>query len=187
VTKNVSGTANKVVDSLNRKCLLVQEFRVKTLGFDNLKEMYRDDPEFKEAYEASENPILRNRSQWNEYMIQGGLLFKGNQLCIIRCSMRENFLKEKHSGGLAGHFGHDKTFSKLNRSYYWLGMRMDVKKFVDRCRICQHTKGKRQNTGLYQPLPIPERPRDVVSMDFVLGLPRTHRGYDSIFVVVKRF
>jgi hypothetical protein len=27
--------------------------------------------------------------------------------------MRENLLKEKHSGGLAGHFGHDKTFAKF--------------------------------------------------------------------------
>ena len=47
----------------------MQEFRVKTLGFDNLKEMYRDDPDFKEAYEASENLFLRDRSQWTEYMI----------------------------------------------------------------------------------------------------------------------
>jgi hypothetical protein len=101
--------------------------------------------------------------------------------------MRENLLKEKHSGGLVGHFGHDKMFSKLNGSYFWPGMRTDVKKFVDRCRICQHTKGKRQNTGLYQPLPIPERLWDAVSMDFILGLPRTQRGYDSIFVVVDRF
>jgi hypothetical protein len=62
VTKHISGTANKVADALSRKCLLMQEFRVKTLGFDNLKEMYRDDPNFKEAYEASENPILRDRS-----------------------------------------------------------------------------------------------------------------------------
>jgi hypothetical protein len=157
------------------------------LGFDNLKEMYRGDPDFKEAYEASENPILRDRSQWTEYMIQDGILFKGNQLCIPKCSMRENLLKEKHSGGLAGHFSHDKTFSKLNGSYFWLGMRTDVKKFVDRCRICQHMKGKMQNTGLYQPLPIPERSWDIVSMDFILGLPRTQRGYDSIFVVVDKF
>jgi hypothetical protein len=57
--------------------------------------------------------------------------------------MRENLLKEKHSGGLAGHFGHEKTFSKLNESYFWLGMREDVKIFVDKCRICQHSKGKR--------------------------------------------
>jgi hypothetical protein len=69
VTKHISGTANKVVEALSKKCLLMQEFRVNTLGFDNLKEMYRDDPDFKEAYEASKNPILRDRSQWTKYMI----------------------------------------------------------------------------------------------------------------------
>jgi hypothetical protein len=136
VTKHISGTANKVVDALRRKCFLMQEFKVKTLGFDNLKEMYRDDPDFKEAYEASENPILRDKSQWTEYMIQDGLLLRANQLCILKCSTRENLLKEKHSGGLARHFGHDKTFSKLNGSYFCPGMRIDVRKFVGRFRIC---------------------------------------------------
>jgi hypothetical protein len=51
---------------------------VKTLGFDSLKDMYRDDPDFKDAYEACENPVLRDRIQWIEYMVQDGLLFKGN-------------------------------------------------------------------------------------------------------------
>jgi hypothetical protein len=32
------------------------------LGFDDLRNMYRDDPDFKEVYEASRNPILRDRS-----------------------------------------------------------------------------------------------------------------------------
>jgi hypothetical protein len=66
-------------------------------------------------------------------------------------------------------------------------MRSDVKKFVDICRIYQYAKGKQQNIGLYQPLPIPERPWDAISMDFVLGLPRTQRGNYSIFVVVDIF
>jgi hypothetical protein len=149
--------------------------------------MYAEDPDFKEAYEASENLVLRDSSKWAEYMIQEGLLFKYNQLCIPNYSMRENLLKEKHSGGLAGHFGHDKTFVKLSKSYFYPGMRSEVKRFVDRCRICQHSKGRKKNAGFHQPLPIPERPWDEISMDFILGLPRTQRGFDSIFVVVDRF
>jgi hypothetical protein len=98
------------------------------------------------------------------------LLFKGNQLCIPKFSMRENLLKEKHNGGLTGHFGHNKTFAKLNESYFWLGMRADVKRFMDRCKIFQ-----------------PKRPWDAINMDFILGFPRTQRGFDSIFVVVDRF
>jgi hypothetical protein len=35
---------------------------VKTLGFDHLKEMYHDDPDFKEAYEACANLVLKDRS-----------------------------------------------------------------------------------------------------------------------------
>jgi hypothetical protein len=45
--------------------------------------------------------------------------------------MRENLVKEKHSGGLADYFGHDKTFAKLSESYFWLAMQADVKIFVD--------------------------------------------------------
>jgi hypothetical protein len=67
--------------------------------------------------------------------------------------MRENFLKERHSGGLARHFACEKTFDQVANSYYWPGMRVQVKKFVKNCKIFQYAEGKKQNTGLYQPLP----------------------------------
>jgi hypothetical protein len=111
VIKHIAGIANKVVDALRRRSLIVLEFQVETLGFEHLKEMYKEDADFKEAYEECKNPLLGDKSPWNEYLIKDGLLFKGSQLCILKFSMRYNLLKEKHSGGLAGHFGHGKTFA----------------------------------------------------------------------------
>lgn len=103
-----------------------------------------------------QNPIVHNRSQWLDYLIQLGLRFKGNKLRIPKCSMRENIIKEKHSGGLHGHLGEEKTFAQVNAFYYWLKMQIDVKKFVEKFRICQHAKGRSQNKGLHQPFPIPD-------------------------------
>jgi hypothetical protein len=62
VIKHIFGNANKVVDALSRKCLILREFQVKTLGFEHLKDMYCDDPYFMEAYEACANIVLRDRS-----------------------------------------------------------------------------------------------------------------------------
>ena len=87
---------------------------------------------------------------------------------------------------MAGHFGSDKTFGQLGHFYFWPRMRSKVENFVSRCRVCQYTKGRSQNIGLYTPLPIPTRPWDSMSMDFIL-LPKTQKGHDSMFVVVDRF
>ena len=64
----------------------------------------------------------------------------------------------------------------MSSFYFSLGMKENVKRFVEKFRICQYENGKSQNIGLYQPLPIPIRPCNVVSMDFVLGFPRTQKG-----------
>ena len=44
----------------------------------------------------------------------------------------------------------------------------------------------RHPTGLLQPFPIPEWKWEVVTMDFIIGFPRTSKQHDAIMVVVDK-
>jgi hypothetical protein len=85
------------------------------------------------------------------------------------------------------HFGVKKTNDILAAHFFWPKMRRDVVRFVARYTTCQKAKSQLNPHGLYMPLPGPNVPWEYISMDFVLSLPRTKRGHDSIFVVVNRF
>jgi hypothetical protein len=80
-----------------------------------------------------------------------------------------------------GHFGRDKTYEILADNFYWPKMTRDVERLVQRCVTCHKAKSKQNPHGLYTPLPIPSVPWVDISMDFVLGLPKTKRGRYFIF------
>ena len=80
-----------------------------------------------------------------------------------------------------------KTIEEVERQFYWPGLQRGVAKIVGQCCICQLAKYRKQNTSLYTPLPVLDHPWQDVSMDFVLGLPRTFRKHDTILVVVDHF
>jgi hypothetical protein len=96
-------------------------------------------------------------------------------------------LQEAHGGGLMGHFGVKKTIDILANHFFWPQIKRDVERFVSRCTTCQKAQSRLNPHGLYMPLPVPSIPWADISMDFVLGFPRTKRGRDSIFFVVDRF
>ena len=114
-------------------------------------------------------------------------LFKENKLCIPNCSLRELLVLESHGGELMGHFGVAKTLDMLKEHFFWPHMRKHVEKICSNCVTCKKAKSRVNANGLYTPLPVPNGPWTDISMDFVLGLPRTKKGRDSIFVVVDRF
>ena len=66
-------------------------------------------------------------------------------------------------------------------------MKRDVATHVALCDVCQRVKVEHQRpAGLLQPLQVPEYKWEEIGMDFIVGLPRTRDGYDSIWVVVDR-
>ena len=101
--------------------------------------------------------------------------------------MRDFLVQETHAGGLAGHFGRDKTIEEVEHQFYWPDLKRGVAKIVGQCRTCQLAKHCKQNTSLYTPLPMPNCSWQDVSMDFVLGLPHTFRKHNTILVVVDCF
>ena len=66
-------------------------------------------------------------------------------------------------------------------------MKSDVKNFVACCSICQQAKPDRSKyPGLLQPLPVPTLAWQIISMDFIDGLPKS-QGKSCVMVVVDKF
>ena len=178
VIKHQSCKTNRVADALSRRHSLLTTMHSTVLGFESFADLYPTDPFFARIYCEADQHLH------SDYTVQDGFLFKGVRLCVPDCSLLLKIISELHN---EGHVGRDRTLQLVMESYFWPTLRRDVVRFVERCRVCQEAKGEASNAGLYLPLPIPTQPWSDVSMDFVLGLPRTQRGHDSIFVMVDRF
>ena len=137
---------------------------------------YKDDLWFK-------NNTTTAHLHWHK-----GLCYKGTALCIPAVGdLRTELFKECHATPYSAHPGRDKTLSLLSRYFWWPGLAQDVAKYVAQCDSCQRNKVSNQvPAGLLQPLPVPGQPWSSMSMDFVVDLPTTANGFDSIMVMVDR-
>jgi hypothetical protein len=73
----------------------------------------------------------------------------------------------------------------LKDTYWWYSMKRDVAGYVALCDTCQRLRAEHQRpAGLPQPLQVPEWKWEEIAMDFIVGLSRTHSGYDFIWVIM---
>ncbi|GJY53128.1 RNA-directed DNA polymerase [Tanacetum coccineum] len=107
VIRHKVGSNNQVADALSRRHSLITTMQIRVQGFDSFRGLYCDDPDFREIWSKCDNGPFQQFSKLDGY------LFKGARLCIPLCSLREAIILEGHAGGLAGHFGRDKTLALL--------------------------------------------------------------------------
>lgn len=111
-----------------------------------------------------------------------------DRICVpLNDDIRRDVLLEAHTAPYSIHPGNTKMYQDLRQLYWWPGMKKDIALFISECLTCQQVKIEHQRpTGLLQSLPIPQWKWEHITMDFVVGLPRTQRGYNAIWVIVDR-
>ncbi|WVZ92091.1 hypothetical protein U9M48_038181 [Paspalum notatum var. saurae] len=119
---------------------------------------------------------------------QGVLWFKNRLVVPKDMELRKKILNEAHTSVLTMHPGSNKMYQDLKQKFWWTRMKREIAKYVSECDVCKRVKADHLKPGgMLQPLNIPAWKWEDIHMDFVVGLPRTRKGYDSIWVIIDRF
>ncbi|WVZ78304.1 hypothetical protein U9M48_026040 [Paspalum notatum var. saurae] len=119
---------------------------------------------------------------------QGVLWFKNRLVVPKDMELRKKILEEAHESVLAMHPGSNKMYQDLKQRFWWTRMKREIAKYVSECHVCKRVKADHlKPAGMLHPLNIPAWKWEDIHMDFVVGLPRTQKGYDSIWVIIDRF
>lgn len=172
---------NVIVDALSGRTYLLTMIRCTITYFDSIKVLYEEDVDFGQVWSEFKLKKLKN-----DFLIQEGFYFEGIRLCIPRTSFGVPHLRT--SCQWAGCSPWERQdHSSHGRKVLLVPTKEISNRFVQRCPIYQSPKGTTQSTGLYSVLLIPFNTCEDLSMNFVLGSPKTPRHMDYVLVVVDRF
>ncbi|KAF1333225.1 polyprotein, partial [Globisporangium splendens] len=145
---------------------------------------YSRDPSFAEVWQSREGN--------EKFEKRNGLLFLRTKHPVLRLCVPNSdklitdVIQEFHDAPVAAHPGVRRTQLKAAQWYYWPALEKDIHEYVGSCQTCARWKSNnRKKVGLMMPIPTPQECWDVVSMDFITGLP-VSEGFDAIFVTVDK-
>jgi hypothetical protein len=110
----------------------------------------------------------------------------------VPASQEKRIMQEAHDAIGSGHPGIKKTHDKLRKYYYFPQMRRKVKEYVGKCMECALNKPTRHQPYGEMDIPVyPDKPWEVITMDFILGLPESQQPmtkvkFDAILTVQDR-
>ena len=173
---NSSLRATFLVDPILRAVTTID---TESLHKDILEEL-PNDPITKAHLDKPNNP---STPRWTQDP-QGFIRLDGRIFVPDRKDLRLRILQQTHDHPISGHFGYNKTLSLIRRDYTWPEVRNLVQHYCKSCTTCMRSKPQRHKPyGLLKQLPVPERPWNSISMDFIEHLPPSSK-FTSILVVV---
>ncbi|WVZ81406.1 hypothetical protein U9M48_028786 [Paspalum notatum var. saurae] len=199
------GKANVVADALSRRahcnviearptarviCWEMDEIEMQT---EQLVELYSliIEPTIKDLVIAAQKQDLGINEEKKACFTlddQGVLWFKNCLVVPKDMELRKKILDEAHTSVLTMHPCSNKMYQDLKQKFWWTRMKREIAKYVSECDVCKRVKANHLKPGgMLQPLNIPAWKWEGIHMNFVVGLPRTQKGYDSIWVIIDRF
>ncbi|HEV7235588.1 MAG TPA: DDE-type integrase/transposase/recombinase, partial [Ktedonobacteraceae bacterium] len=169
------------VQPRREKQATIAPLELELLLTDQLLQTNRASPSLEENRQSAG----RTNSPWT---LEDGLLLYKSKLAIPKDdkTLQTKVLDEVHRQASTAHPGRNKTMKLVGARYYWPGWRRYVEEYIRNCRKCRRAENPRDRPpGLLQPLPVPERPWQHISMDY-RSFPLDQHGYDSALVIVDR-
>ncbi|GLI63416.1 hypothetical protein VaNZ11_006384 [Volvox africanus] len=196
VIEHKPGKTNVVADAISRR----PDLRVHTMtvsvakAANELATTIRRDGTQDETYTRLKEQAAKNSKDDPPFKLYKSLLYyepRGALRARLYIpdipGLHAKLLREAHDIPIAGHLGRDKTLARLSRLYYWPNMDRSVDAYTATCPSCQRCKHRHGRPLVKsQPLPIPERPWQSISLDLITDLPKSHRGDGAIAVFVCR-
>ena len=162
------------------KVIIIKENKIREEN-EILKKIRRNATRENEVVQALER---NNGLTWEE---DGVVYMEGRVYVPNNKKIKEEILKENHDSVDVGHLGQHRMLELLKRNYWWLGLKEDIKRYVQGCFKCQQNKVQHQRkAGELHPLEIPHELWQKISIDIIGPLPKSN-GIDTIVVIVNRF
>jgi hypothetical protein len=117
----------------------------------------------------------------------GVIWFKDRLVVPKVLELRQRILDEARTARYSIHPRSNKMYQDLKQRFWWMKMKIEIARNVAQCDTCRKFKAIHlRSSGELQPLPIPAWNWDDIGMDLIVGLPRTTKGFDSIWVIIDR-
>ena len=101
--------------------------------------------------------------------------------------IQEEILKENYDSVDIGHPEQHRMLELLKRTYWWPGLKENIKRYIHGCFKCQQNKIQHQKkAGELHPLEISQGPWQEISIDIIRPLLKSN-GMDTIVVIIDQF